>query len=622
MGRNGFFNKITAVLLFVIFALASFSVTLTASAAAPQLNMQTFGYISEYEEFYQENKELVDLLANEIYEMKTSVNVSAMKVPVTIDANKLLTVIDRTHPELFFLDGFGANMYSTNGRDFYIYCIFPSYRNTPEEVAVMRQEFYSRARYFLRKVDNNMSDFDKALILHDELALYGSYLITGETYDFMVNAKGKCYGYSEVYSFLLAQVGVKTEIVESGGPNGMGHQWNKVCIDGVYYNVDLTWDDPLPDKPGIVRHTLFLLSDAAIQGLQTDERHYGYTSSFTGGDTRFDNYDFHHFNTKLFPTPNGYYVMDNINSSSHKKEFVIYNLATDSSRQIRDYKTSYWRGGLEGGYVWSDGYTALVEEDGYLYLNGPSTLYVFDAEEEHRFIMELPLTYNTEVFGLKILDDKLYAALTDNPNHERSLSYIMDCLHRVRPTEPPTTEEPTTEEPTTEEPTTVEPTTAEPTTAEPTTAEPTTAEPTTAEPTTAEPTTAEPTTAEPTTAEPTTAEPTTAEPTTAEPTTAEPTTAEPTTAEPTTAEPTTAEPTTVAGTTAPSVPERLRGDVDNDGRVSIKDVTIIQRYLAAYLELTDDEWNMADVDFDGNVTINDATMIQQVVAEIISFLRQ
>ena len=59
----------------------------------------------------------------------------------------------------------------------------------------------------------------------------------------------------------------------------------------------------------------------------------------------------------------------------------------------------------------------------------------------------------------------------------------------------------------------------------------------------------------------------------------------------------------------------LSGDVDGDGRVSIQDVTELQRGLASFTTLSAEALLAADADGDGRVTINDATQLQQRLAE-------
>ena len=57
------------------------------------------------------------------------------------------------------------------------------------------------------------------------------------------------------------------------------------------------------------------------------------------------------------------------------------------------------------------------------------------------------------------------------------------------------------------------------------------------------------------------------------------------------------------------------GDVNRDGKVTISDVTAIQRHLAEIEPLTDEQLALADTDGDGEVTIDDATLIQMYLAE-------
>ena len=111
-------------------------------------------------------------------------------------------------------------------------------------------------------------------------------------------------------------------------------------------------------------------------------------------------------------------------------------------------------------------------------------------------------------------------------------------------------------------------------------------------------------------------EPTTAAPTTEEPTTVAPTTEEPTTAVPTTEEPTTAEPTTdeLSDTDVPFVEGIGTGDIDGDGRISILDATIIQRYLAGICKLNEKQIGWCDFDFSGRVSIDDVTCMQRYLS--------
>ena len=59
----------------------------------------------------------------------------------------------------------------------------------------------------------------------------------------------------------------------------------------------------------------------------------------------------------------------------------------------------------------------------------------------------------------------------------------------------------------------------------------------------------------------------------------------------------------------------LMGDLNGNGRLDIDDVTVLQRHLADYEELTDAQKAIADYDGDSDISVLDATAMQSVLAE-------
>lgn len=62
------------------------------------------------------------------------------------------------------------------------------------------------------------------------------------------------------------------------------------------------------------------------------------------------------------------------------------------------------------------------------------------------------------------------------------------------------------------------------------------------------------------------------------------------------------------------VPEPTLGDVNGDGKVSIDDVTDIQKYIANMIDFTNEQEVLADVDKNEKVSIDDVTLIQKYIA--------
>lgn len=123
-------------------------------------------------------------------------------------------------------------------------------------------------------IRHGMTDEEKVKAIHDYIVLhfeydtytgpsgrYASYADESFTaYGLVKNGYAVCEGYAELFCLLCAYANVPCYPV-TGTFDGGKHMWNKVRIDGKWYNVDCTMDDPLPDVAGRVRHTYFLKSD-------------------------------------------------------------------------------------------------------------------------------------------------------------------------------------------------------------------------------------------------------------------------------------------------------------------------------------------------------------------------
>lgn len=111
------------------------------------------------------------------------------------------------------------------------------------------------------------TDFDKALWMHDWLVNNASYDRTNCYYSadgVLVRGVGVCDSYRKAYQMLLEAVGVECTYATGGN-----HAWNQVKLDGKWYNVDVTWDDPIsgsnPARTGKENHVYFALPDELLE---------------------------------------------------------------------------------------------------------------------------------------------------------------------------------------------------------------------------------------------------------------------------------------------------------------------------------------------------------------------
>lgn len=82
-----------------------------------------------------------------------------------------------------------------------------------------------------------------------------------------------CQGYAVAVYRLLREAGVGVRVITGLGAQYGGtpepHAWNIVCIEGLWYNVDVTWGSGTPGDP------CFLRSDADFAGHQRDAAYLG-----------------------------------------------------------------------------------------------------------------------------------------------------------------------------------------------------------------------------------------------------------------------------------------------------------------------------------------------------------
>lgn len=188
------------------------------------------------------------------------------------------------------------------------------------------------------------TDFEKALWMHDWLTMNASYDLSYSHYSadgVLVRGTGVCDSYRRAYAMLMNAVGVETISVTGGN-----HAWNQVKMDGEWYNVDVTWDDPIdasgtqqPAASGREHHLYFGLPDEIMRvdhTFETDSKqctayemnyflHTGKVSIWTEGyiseiSSALDNGG---FSISLdIPT---YYMIEN-GRYSYGKEHIVYPL--------------------------------------------------------------------------------------------------------------------------------------------------------------------------------------------------------------------------------------------------------------------------------------------------------
>ncbi|MBZ9622392.1 hypothetical protein G9F71_005955 [Clostridium sp. FP2] len=112
----------------------------------------------------------------------------------------------------------------------------------------------------------SMNDDQKEKVIHDYIVAHVAYdttLSRFSAYEALKNGTTVCSGYAQLAYKMLNEVGIETKIVLGKG-NGEDHAWNLVKLNNIWYHLDCTWDDPVPDIKGRVLYNYFNLNDKKI----------------------------------------------------------------------------------------------------------------------------------------------------------------------------------------------------------------------------------------------------------------------------------------------------------------------------------------------------------------------
>ena len=128
-------------------------------------------------------------------------------------------------------------------------------------------------------ITDNMSTRDKIKAIHDYIINHTEYdklktenvndttYKSNTAYGVLFQNYGICSGYSDAMKLFLDKLNIINYKISNDQ-----HIWNLVNIDGKWYHLDLTWDDPVSDK-NITRDSYFLITTKTLKLLE-DDVHY------------------------------------------------------------------------------------------------------------------------------------------------------------------------------------------------------------------------------------------------------------------------------------------------------------------------------------------------------------
>lgn len=169
------------------------------------------------------------------------------------------------NPEIFYLspNKMYLNIETTTRNSTTTYYV---YIDNGNEANYLTDEFSSRAQVNqaiarIEQVKNKLVQ-NRSGNTYQDIKMVHDYLVDNVSYDTsiskpniynvygaLVNGEAVCEGYARAFKYIMDEMGIPCTLVIGKGTNSEGttenHAWNYVQLNGSWYAIDTTWDDPV-----------------------------------------------------------------------------------------------------------------------------------------------------------------------------------------------------------------------------------------------------------------------------------------------------------------------------------------------------------------------------------------
>ncbi|MBO5857721.1 MAG: hypothetical protein J6Q87_05685, partial [Clostridia bacterium] len=366
-------------------------------------------------------------------------DLSKYNLPINVDLyTTICEFIWYESPELFRATGFIAELGGKNESQIVgLKCLY--IYDKPEDFVKDYNMAMENANKLLKGIEGNdtLDDVEKALLLHDRLALFCEYDVVNlendtlpdkvfNIYGTLGEGLAVCQGYALAYDYLLERVGIESQYCSS---DKLCHAWNIVYIDGEPYHVDVTWDDITNDVSGQVFHENFLRSTTGIKETGHKYGLFNRTDYITTPEsTKYDNYfwqdsiaSFQLLNDKIYYIDSDY---ETAGETYRTGKLTVLDDINDTTPVVLKEITDKWKK-TEDNTTWKMNFSKLVSGNGVLYYSTKDSVVSFNPlTNEEKVILSpsevLQATGNNTnyaIYGLRFDDCTLKGEYSTTPNY-------------------------------------------------------------------------------------------------------------------------------------------------------------------------------------------------------------
>lgn len=276
----------------------------------------------------------------------------------------------------------------------------------------------------LKQTNSKWSDYEKVVFINDYITINCEYDTTlkkphsTDAYGVLINKTAVCQGYAMAFMDLMDRLSVRCEYVSS---RTLNHGWNLVKINGKWYHVDVTWNDPVPNSEGKSRHYYLFKSTEFFKSSEKG-KHNASDYNVTGGvdlsdvtSTKYDDYFWNNIDSPFVFSSGKWYGID-----AETGELIRYTYNKKKGGFVKKgviLKISdKWPVWGRVGSNWIGCYSKLAGYKNFLYYSTPDKIYSYNIKTKAQKAIYTNDNQNGYIYSVVLKNGKLNYYIRKAPN--------------------------------------------------------------------------------------------------------------------------------------------------------------------------------------------------------------
>ncbi|MBQ6696926.1 MAG: hypothetical protein IJN16_09510 [Lachnospiraceae bacterium] len=221
------------------------------------------------DEFYFYRNTLTSKQQKVYDQLRSGLMEGAANITLTVAASAgeiadIYFMVTYDNPEMFWVETTMSYTYNNYGN---VTSVTPTYNDLVYDIEGNKAFFEEAVAEALADMWSLGSEIERVKYAHDYLTSTITYQLNSpynqSAYSALVRNVTVCAGYSRAFQYMMQKVGIPCAYVV--GIAGERHAWNLLELEGDYYMMDVTWDDPLGNPSDVFYYDYFNITDSQIE---------------------------------------------------------------------------------------------------------------------------------------------------------------------------------------------------------------------------------------------------------------------------------------------------------------------------------------------------------------------